>query len=359
MAFCNFKKNVDKLTPKESRLFFLNPIFEVYDIFMHYTREKLDSFEMADRDRKEFNSAIEDLVPRVLNGEKVSLAEEEFACSIIRTLRKENSSEYAYNIKDIANCKNYRFRSTYLLYFNNVNGSKPATDIYGEIPFAQKTIDATYLHQEYLNWLKLLETKENEQDLIGNIARETKAQIKEIIKYANRRFLGSRYQEYLKKSIVLHSKFIYLTIKETFEEIGNEEFIIEIDGKNLQIDSYSFVHILFRHYSQIIKEHQQDKTYHFDENIDYKDIPNILKNIVECYKVTVPNSTFNGQKIYVLINNEIYAIWLRKITKHLKGNTQVEYFRVQTFYPVNDSKELSAISTFNVKKSQCGYDFLT
>ena len=163
----------------------------------------------------------------------------------------------------------------------------------------------------------------------------------------------------MKKSITLHSKFIYLTIKETYEELASEEYIVEIDSKNLLIDSYSFVHILFRHYSQMIKEHQQDKTYHFNKIIDYKNIPVILKNIIECYKVTIPKNTFNGQKIYLLINNETYAIWFRKIPKHLKGNIQVEYFRVQTFYPVTDIKELLSIRFLKVLKSQCNYDFLT
>ena len=54
---------------------------------MKYSRKKLDSFLEISSNKVEYDSVAQDLVNTVLKGEKVTLAEESFACSIIKMLR--------------------------------------------------------------------------------------------------------------------------------------------------------------------------------------------------------------------------------------------------------------------------------
>ena len=168
--------------------------------------------------------------------------------------------------------------------------------------------------------------------------------------------MGSRYFEYLKKSITLHGKHIFLTVKEFYQELNADEQIVQIKHINILIDPYSYVHILFRHYSKNIKKHQSDKSYHFDHNIDFKNIPLILNDILNCYKNEIDHSHFNEQNIYVKINDTIYAIWFKKIIKNIKGGTKLEFLRAQTFYPVEAQYEMEKIKNMSIQKTS-KYDF--
>lgn len=324
---------------------------------MKYSREKLNSFSGEANDKSEYDSIAQELVKTVLEVKNVSLAEESFACSIIKLLRKDGINELAFDISQVEKCKNYRFKNAYLLYFSDLNGYKQVIDPSGIIPEKQKTLDVTFLENEYQTWKKLLKDKIQENSLIGYVARETEHQIKELQDYGSQSMLGSNYLKYLEKSITLHGKYIYLTVKESFEEIGNTEINFNDGNNNFLIDSYSYVHTLFRHFAKSIKQHQIDKSYHFDQNIKFDNIPNFILELLKCYSTSDFSKSFNKQNIYFKFKGSYYAIWFRKLKKNIKGGAVSEFLRAQTLYPVENIEELEKIKKLKSEITNCGYEF--
>lgn len=324
---------------------------------MTYSRVKLDSFLDSDLDKAEYDSVAQDLLNKVFAKEKISLSEESFICSIIKMLRTEKN-ELAYNIDEIDACKNHTFKSRYMMYVNDLNGYNPIFDAYGEIPKGIKESDSHFLNESYIEWEKYIANETNGDELINHIAKETNEQLKELKKYCDKMMIGSNYRKYLKKSLTLHGKYIYLLVKEFYQEIGIDKQVIEINNKEILIDSYTYVHTLFRHYSRSVKLHQLEKSYHFDEHIGFKTIPNFLFDILNCYKSLEISNVFDAKNINIIFNDKPYAIYFKPVNKSLKGNVQKEYLRVQTFYPIEDKKELEKINSYEVYRSDCGFEYL-
>ncbi len=324
---------------------------------MNYSREKLDSFLEPNSDRAEHSRISQDLLDKVFAKEKVSLAEESFICGIIGMLRTEENV-LAYNIDEIDACKNYSFKNRYMMYVNDLNGNNKIFNYDGEISPERKRIDVGFLNQNYLEWEKHIANKNNGDELISHVAKETNEQLKDLKKYCDKMMIGSNYRQYLKKSLTLHGKYIYLLVKEFYQEIGVEKQIVQIGESEVLIDSYTYVHTLFRHFSRSVKLHQLEKSYHFDENIGFKSVPNFLQNILSCYSTQEISNHFDGENINVIFNNKPYAIYFKPVTKYLKGNIQKQYFRVQTFFPIESLVELNKIKSYQVHNSSCGVDFI-
>lgn len=115
---------------------------------------------------------------------------------------------------------------------------------------------------------------------------------------------------------------------------------------------------MFRHFAQEIKQHQNNKSYHFDENIGFKTIPNFLSNAFKCYKQTEAKEAFNRNNLYIIFNEKKCAVWFRPFTKHLKGNKKVDYLRVQTFYPLTNNTDLENLKGYKEIPTSCGFKFL-
>jgi hypothetical protein len=323
---------------------------------MAYSREKLDSVS-RNSDKAEYDNIVQDLVNKVLANEIVSLAEERFVCGIIKMLRNEKN-ELALDIDKYKSCKDYSFRNRYLMYYNDLNGNKAIIDYYGEIPIDIKRKDVELLNNDFLNWKNYISNKTNGNDLINHISKETNQQLKDLKKFCDQRLIGSNYRNYLEKSITLHGKFIYLLVKEYYQELGANEQIIIINGEKILIDSYTYVHIMFRHYSKSIKQHLNGKSYHFDENIGFKFIPNFLFDLLTYYESDEISKQFNNYSLYFQLNAKPYAIYLKPTERQLKGNIKIKYFRVQTFYPIEEASELKKVESFQVYKTGCRFDFL-
>jgi hypothetical protein len=162
----------------------------------------------------------------------------------------------------------------------------------------------------------------------------------------------------LKKSIVLHGRYIYYLVKEFYQELGANEENITLFNNKIVIESYCYVHILFRHFASIIKEHQTDKTYHFDEHIPFDSIPDFLKIILIKFRDNLFADDFNTNFINFIFYNKTYSIWFRKISVTRPGNIIETYLRLQTFYPISKASELEKISNFKKVKIDSVLTFL-
>ena len=311
---------------------------------MHYTKNKLESFQELNTFelKEEYNIIVENLVDKVINNKTISLAEENFVCGIMSIMRDQDNNPL--NIKNYTSCNNYYFRNKYLTYHNDLNGHYKIVDYDGEINIITKQQDVNYLNITFKNWLIFMKENKNNDNFIKYIYYENDFHLKALNKYCKKYNFGSNYRKYLEKSITLHSKYIYLLVKEFFQELGSEEIIIEINEYHILINPFSYIHIMFRHFAGHIKEYQ-NKTYHFDEYIGFKNIPNILLEILRLYQSNPINSNFNGLSLYLRINKKPYSIYFRKV---YNSSINMNQYRLQTFFPIGDVKELQKLSNLQI-----------
>lgn len=321
---------------------------------MNYSRIELEILLKKSKS-EEFDKVVQNLSEKIFKNNKLSLAEEHFICRIIEDLKNSEGNK-AVDIFRCISCKNFLFRNRYLLYLTNLNGLYKVKDIDGQISNSRKIKDIIFLQEQYEEWNSYIRNKNNGHDLINHISSEVKKHINKINRYykTNINYLDRDYQ---KKSIVLHSKFIYLIVKEYYQELGENEQIIEMNGNLILIDSYSYVHTMFRHYSKIIKEYQVNKSYHFDQNIGYKTIPDFIFKVFEEFKKIKESNNFDFTNLNIIFNKKPYAIWLKNFTKYSKGNHKVKYKRVQTFYPIESKNELEKIINLKKIKTNFGLEY--
>lgn len=311
---------------------------------MDYSRTELDEITKPNGSKSKFEEAVNTLSKKVFNHEKINLAEEQFICGVVKNLRDINNVK-TLNIEDYKSCENYIFRTRYMLYSNDLNGNREIYDFDGQIENQRKKSEVEYLNKQFIDWQNLLKNKLIGFELINYIAQETHNQINEIEKYCNKNLIGKHKKDYIKKSLTLHGKYIYLLVKEFYQELEKENEIVEINGQNILIDSFSYVHTLFRHYAKKIKEHQNDKSYHLNEKIGFKSVPNYLFDILIKFKSIVESVNFNKKNVFFNYNNQYYAIWFRPFKQSKKGNVVIEYLRMQTFYPIEDKTELENLKS--------------
>lgn len=324
---------------------------------MNFTREELQSLNLEQGNPVDFEEIAQTLLGKVFANEELSLAEEQFVCGIIENLRNDKA-ERNLNLHDYCSCKNYLFRNRYLLYFNDLNGYNKIVNHRGEIPLERKQVDIAFLQKEYEDWSSFIVNKLNGNLLINYVAQESKFQLNALDKYCERMHVGANRKEYLKKSLVLHGKYIYLLVKEFYQELGKDYEVIEMNEQKILIDGFTYVHTMFRHFSEQIKEHQAGKSYHFDENIGFKEIPSFLQKAIRCF-VNLPESKeFDFKNLNFIFNGSKYSIWFRPFAKYLKGSKKIDYHRVQTFYPIENQVDLEKIKNHLEVKTNCGFNFL-
>jgi hypothetical protein len=254
--------------------------------------------------------------------------------------------------------RNDLFRRLYPLYVRNRDGLIPLSDAYGDIPAERRKKDTDFLETEYQEWSKVLIAGKYKNASLQHLANETKKHIEDIEAFAKQAQYGSRLKNSILKEIVLHSKFLLGVVDEYYQELGAQEQEVSFVGGKVVVDSYGYIHTLFRHFSQHIKVYQLDKSYHFDRNFDYESIPNEIMQILSSYFRNLPDKKIEDDRIFVRIRGELYALWFRKLTRPLKGGMKEVYYRFQTFFPVVKQKDLLYASRLNELVSDDGIGLL-
>lgn len=296
---------------------------------MTYSRKYLNKISNPGyRNKKEFKRVADDLINKALSGSSITGAEGEFICGIIKILRDERGN-YKFDITKIPACQCYRFRDAYLLNADDLNGQRPRHIPPGLIPVTNRTDDLAFLDAEFKAWDAKLKNAVPGNDMLGYLVEEVNQHVNLLNRYAQRNGLGKSDIDYWTKSIILHSRYIYLLVDEFYQELGTKSEILNPNRKSILIDSFCYIHTLFRHFAAIIKNYQTGKSYHFDEGVQFSELPWFLKKVIQSYLRNTAPSEFNGRSMDIIFNGKPYAIWFRQVGSHL---------RVQTFYPV-DSKE--------------------
>jgi hypothetical protein len=314
-----------------------------------YSRTLLDSFKPGENWGSPLHKSItEDLLKKLTtSSDELSMAEARYICNYLPILRSFETNEATLDPFDFEKCKEAFFSVRYLIYHNDINGYRKHTDWNGVIPPDIQRRDIEFLEQQYQEWVPVIKRENHSDAILKHLASETRHQLKKIEAYSNQVGYGEHRREYLRKSITLHGKYIYLLTKEYYEELGDFEQILSISGKKIVIDSFAYIHSFFGHFAAHIKVHQQDKSYFSDERIDFKNFPQIIFEIISIYFDSFGDASFNGRSIFFRLRGTIYAIWLRPMQRSLRGSIVEDVLRLQTFYPATQARDLGIVGSLS------------
>ncbi|GAB3724024.1 hypothetical protein GCM10027594_05090 [Hymenobacter agri] len=305
--------------------------------------------------RKDLNQGsimLQTLVNAAEAGQPLSLAEEDFTCSFLAASRSEGDNSF-FDLHEINYCKNYSFTGCYLAYENNLSGLLIARNAFGPIPPNIVAKDVAFLDSQYQEWLQVINTTNHSEQLLQHVVKESRNHLKNARNFANNTRMGARLRDSFIKAIVLHSKYLYLKIREYYQELGATEQVLHRCNYEIVIDSFAFFHILFRHYAPRATSYQNDASYHQDQTINPEELPNHLMLFLEMYFNHIPCTQFNKRRTYIRYNGVIYAIWFKDAERHAGGTVQ-PILRLQTFYPVTLPKELEYVASLQENVTESG-----
>lgn len=273
--------------------------------------------------------ASETIFNKAKNNESLTEVEKEILC---RQLQYSHGSQPPFDVAAV--CANYNFKFLYLVYFKDLTGGsvylKPGNI---QVPVSVAQTELAYLKDAANIWQNLINQPGVSHELIVQSKKEADFAIEGLKKspdFANGiAFGGSNRFQYKKMAIYLHSKFIYLLAKEIFESFDPNDLRLNIDGKVIVINEYSIIHIVSRHYAEIIKQYDTGKSYH---KIEFQ--PRILnKKLKEIFNLIDIAGGLNQHylnSINFMYKGQIY----RAYTTDSKNNTDT--IKLSTFFPVDN-----------------------
>jgi hypothetical protein len=299
----------------------------------------------------EEQAITQDLVDRLFAGEKLTVAEGRYICGRLELFKSGDPNVKPVDALDYPPCVDYIFMDKYLIYFKNFEGWDYQEDAFGEIPIVQKLKDVAFLDHQFTLWqADVIENTRLRDELLRHVQIETYRQLKALKEYCKQVGYGWNRYKHLAKGIALHSKFVYITILEYYQDGNPKEKTITICNRNFLIDSFAYVHILFRHYAAQVKEHQQDKSYHAFGDFDYKKLPDEIFDVLNHYSGIADCNSFDEEKVFLKFHDQLYAIWYKKMPRQLKGMPKTFVYRVETLYPVEAKRDLDKIA--DLKEAQ-------
>lgn len=315
----------------------------------HYTVKELDLKDGSEEEQIRTRAIFEDLKLRTNTDKKFLERERDFLYIGLKLSDLNDGKPEDFEV-----CSDSIFKELYLTYFHN-NLSEP---FYKHkkgrgivvVGYQEKISDFKVLMKISDSWYEIIKIENHKDQILQELSIETRRDLKTLdTKYSPlvRKFRKNQDEYRLKKDkIILHSKFIYLLVKSVIENNDSEDFEIPFANQVVEFTVYSLIHIVSRHYAEPIKDNS-DKTYHY-ENFYPTELHIDLKNILmEIDKLQLVNLD-ETDNVMFKFKNVIYKLYVQKRYKQVKGQGNVEIFRVQTFYPIYSEIETKRIEeSFN------------
>lgn len=304
---------------------------------MKYTPDELEYYFRESEDVAKSEPVFLNLLERAKQND-LSYTESKYFCTNLRLVYKN------YGIpEDFDVCQEHIFNDLYRIFYKDLHGITELKDKWGRMLNAeQKRVGLRQLEAFYEEWKKILKSKET-GNLTKQVAKETRHEIKSLSKSPEFYFSGVFYESNLfkfkYKSTFLRSRYLRNMMFEYIDK-HREEITIHFDNKSIEFNLYTLVHIYFRHYARIIKQTELEKSFHNDE-IDYSYIGIQLKEILEKidgFKIKLDND----RNVIFKYRQRLYSVWIspRKL-KSVRGVSGMKtYFRIDTFYPIENQQEL-------------------
>lgn len=311
---------------------------------MSYHLEELTLKNDSHEEQVRTRAIFEDLKGKAQNGEVILEREKQFLCTCLKLTDIEDDG----NLEDFDACYDFIFKELYLTYFSSALRAGAFYKAHkGKIHIVtekEKVKDFKYLQTVSDKWLKEIEKTNHTDQILQTLASETRTELKNHKKSAGKLFFRKQKENYSlqREKLILHSKFIYLLVKQVIENNDPDDFVFDFIDQRVEIDSFSLIHIINRHYAEIIKNNPQ-KTYHI-EDFEPDSLHTRLKDILSRINSKDFLQSSEIEKIAFVFKNITYRVWIKKRVKHLKREGAVDFLRVETFYPIEDDSELKDLS---------------
>lgn len=312
----------------------------------HYLPEELDFKNGSEGEQIRTRKIFDDLKERAINGKFLLEREKEFLCMGLNlTIHKDDGKPENFDF-----CNDYIFKELYLTYFhNNLAGlfHKAKKGKIVEVSQREQIKDFKTLQSISNRWLKQIEITNHKDQVLQELATETRKDLKELDKKYPRitRYFKAKQDKYRlqKDKIILQSKFLYHMIKSVKQDYEQSEFEIPFSDQIVELTDYSLVHITSRHYAEPIKD-KPEKSFHY-KNFYPRELHIDLRNILtEIDKLGVIDLNQTDNIIFEF-DEVVYQLWIQKRIKQIKGKGNVEFNRIQSFYPIYEQGKLSEINT--------------
>ena len=307
-----------------------------------------------EQDEKAFNKIHQ----RIKDGKQLLEAEKNFFCQFIPIFLPD------YKLESFDCCSNYKFKMTYLFYWRDLIGQykhfKPEITIeniekYGieeilkhpeksmrEVSINEAQNDLKFLADEAKKWRANLEASMN-GDHLWCLSKEVKYELTQLDEHPEFKFnpylVGTNYYRYKVMAIILQSQFIYIKTKGVIESIQESDFLFSLNGQNIKLTECAITHILCRHYAGLTKQYDTGKSFH-NGDFHHEQLPLQLKDIISLIDVSGYYRNDSIKRISFKYRNVPYCIRTGKII----SEQDVEYVRVQTFYPIERQDEFEQLA---------------
>lgn len=311
---------------------------------MPYKIDDLDIKNNSEEEQIRTRAIFEDLKSKAENGEDLTEHEKDFFCQGVKLSQLDDGK-----IEDYDCCENFKFKLTYLSYFQNLTGfgvyeKVRGTEIYNP---ERREIDSdiNYLKNVANTWNTAISKNNHSEELLQQISKETRNDLKDIEKSKGRLLFRRDKEKYQldKRKTLLQSRYIYCMALQIFEMFDKKEFLLQLNGEDIEINEFSIIHIINRHYSEITKANPT-KSFHnedFEPKYLNKQLGDIFKTIDESGKFR--DCSIN--KIAFKFKNVDYQIWINEREKQVKGKGNVKFNRLETFYPITEKTELLKLNS--------------
>lgn len=311
---------------------------------MSYSIDELEQKNDTDYEQVRTRKIFENLKNKAIAGKKLTEHEKNFFCKGVKLSLLDDG-----NWDDSEVCDNPKFKFLYLVYYRDLAGGskyyKPFKTNIVQVPIPEAQSDLKYMIQKAEEWKSLIVKSSHSDQLLQQSAKEARNEIKalnNLPEIENDPFAKGKFKyRYKKWAILLQSKYLFHLAQEILETNSNRPFVLIIGGHNIELNEFSIIHILNRHYSQITKQFDSRKSFH-SEDFKPRFLGNELQDIFNRIEHHLSNE-FDPSKIVFDFNNQTYEIWTSIEVKGVKGKGMVKYRRLNTFYPVTDKTELDKI----------------
>lgn len=322
---------------------------------------QIDELRIKDNtevEQKRLRKIFEAIKERAIKQEQITEKEKDFFCLAVK-ISQDNDGTW----EDFPWCDNYKFKTLYLTYFHDLSGGSTfykvnGTTIYKVNPNEAQQ-DLQYLYDKSDEWDLVVQKKNHSAQLLQQISAEARNKelknLNNLPEFKNDpNTKGSFRYIFKRRAILLQSKYLYCIALEFFETLKPSDLLFEVNSIQIEFNEFSLVHILNRHFSEVVKQYNTKKTFH---NEDFK--PKILSvQLKEILRDIDASKLLWGKsidKIGFQQNGIDYLIWTKEREKAVKGKGNIPYRRLETFYPLLDAKEknnlISACELISINKT--------
>jgi hypothetical protein len=254
--------------------------------------------------------------------------------------------------EDFICCDNPKFKSLYLSYYHDLSGASPVFKL-GNLRLRivgnqEKFDDLKYLYRKQDEWKKTVNKQNHKEALLQEASKEARLELKKFydsLNGKNRNFKSNPNftNNEIEREILLKSKYIYCIALKMFETIDEKDLVLEINSHSIEVNEYSMIHILNRHFAAQTIYYDTSKSFH-TEDFEPKLLNLQLRKILMEIDVSTLYKNFPIDKIVFQFKGIDYQIWTGLQKKHIEGKAY-EFRRLNSFYSINDVEEKKKLLT--------------